>query len=83
MFDISEETASVFKRNIRVGVFSNILQGVWTHRQNIKKQMKSCDEQQYPLLDARQLAIKLFMNSFFGLTGVTSNYAMLYCPYVA
>ena len=45
--------------------------------------MKSCEKQQYLLLDARQLAIKLCMNSLFGLTGVTSDYAMLSCPYVA
>lgn len=82
--DISEERHHCFvKKDVRVGVLSNILQGLWTRRQNIKKQMKSCDKQQYILLDARQLAIKLCMNSLFGLTGVTSDYAMLSCPYVA
>ena len=45
--------------------------------------MKSCTTEIYTLLDARQLSIKCCMNSLFGLTGITQDYAMLPCQYIA
>ena len=71
------------KSNVRTGILSVILQGLWNQRQYIKKQMKSCTTEIYTLLDARQLSIKCCMNSLFGLTGITQDYAMLPCQYIA
>ena len=71
------------KSSKRIGVLSVILQGLWTQRQEIKKQMKTCSADVYALLDARQLSIKCCMNSLFGLTGITQEYAMLPCQYIA
>ena len=74
MVDISEERQHCFiKKDIRVGDLLNILQGLWMCRQKIKKEMKCCDKKQYLLSDARQFAIKLCMNSLFGLTGVINE----------
>lgn len=82
--EISEERKHRFvKKEVRVGLLSIILEGLWESRQSIKKIMKTCNKQQYLVLDARQLAIKLCMNSLYGLTGVTSDYAMLSCTYIA
>ena len=71
------------KTNTRTGLLSIILLNLWETRQNIKKQMKSCDKDLYQLLDARQCSLKLCMNSIFGLTGNGQDYAMLPCQYIA
>ena len=82
--EISEERKHRFvQKDVRVGLLSIILEGLWERRQCIKKAMKTCTKEHYLLLDARQLAIKLCMNSLYGLTGVTSDYAMLSCTYIA
>ena len=49
---------------------------LWTQRQQIKKLMKSAaDPLVHAVLDAKQLAVKVSMNSTFGVTGAA--YAML------
>ena len=79
----NERTHCFVKQETRIGLLSHILKELWTKRQSIKKQMKTCDASLYPILDARQLSIKTCMNSLYGLTGVTSDYAMLSCPCIA
>ena len=71
------------KTNKRTGLLSIILQDLWIKRQNIKAQMKTCEKHVYALLDARQLSVKLCMNSIFGLAGNGQEYAMLPCQYIA
>ena len=81
---ITEDKVDRFvKTNKRTGLLSIILQDLWVKRQGIKTQMKTCEKHVYALLDARQLSIKLCMNSIFGLAGNGQEYAMLPCQYIA
>ena len=79
----NERTHRFVKQETRIGLLSLILQELWTKRQSIKTQMKTCDSTVYPIFDARQQSIKTCMNSLYGLTGVTNDYAMLSCPIIA
>lgn len=56
------------------GVVPGILDYLWTERKRIKKQMKAEeDPETKAILNAKQLAIKLSMNSIYGFFGVSSG----------
>jgi DNA polymerase elongation subunit (family B) len=52
------------------GVLSGILQSLWKNRKVTKKEMNACtDPFMKTVLNAKQLAIKVSMNSIYGFTG--------------
>jgi DNA polymerase elongation subunit (family B) len=52
------------------GVLSGILQALWKNRKITKKEMNACtDPFMKTVLNAKQLAIKVSMNSIYGFTG--------------
>ena len=69
------------EKEVREGLLSSIVQTLWNERQSIKKTMKSSPF--YALLDARQKAIKVTMNSLYGMTAVSNTFAMLPCQPIA
>jgi len=66
---IKKEIKVRFVQN-RTGIMPKILDRLWKERKKIKKQMKTCtDENVYAILNGVQLAIKVSMNSIYGFTG--------------
>lgn len=76
--------AYVRAREVDVGVYPSILQNLFNMRAQVKKVLEQIDEHikeesnpektrellfQYSLVDAKQKAIKVFMNTFYGETG--------------
>jgi DNA polymerase delta subunit 1 len=66
---IKKEIKVRFVQN-RTGIMPKILDRLWKERKKIKKEMKTCtDENTYAVLNGVQLAIKVSMNSIYGFTG--------------
>ena len=67
----NEDLSVTFVQN-QNGVLSGILQSLWTARKVTKKEMNaSTDPFVKTVLNAKQLAIKVSMNSIYGFTGAT------------
>ncbi|MHA1595275.1 MAG: DNA-directed DNA polymerase [Candidatus Baldrarchaeia archaeon] len=62
--------AKFVSKEVREGLMPEILRELMEFRVKVKKMMKEeKDPERYRQLDARQLAIKIMMNSFYGYTG--------------
>lgn len=67
----NEQLSVTFVQN-QEGVLSGILQSLWKNRKVTKKEMNSAtDPFVKTVLNAKQLAIKVSMNSIYGFTGAT------------
>jgi len=62
-------------RDVQIGVVPEILLELLNERMAIKKDMKKLDKEsdEYVYLDAKQYAIKILLNSFYGYTGYTRS----------
>lgn len=56
-------------RNVIKGIMPAILEDLLDRRQETRKKMKNADEEEYRVLDATQLALKILLNSFYGYSG--------------
>jgi DNA polymerase I len=56
-------------RSVMVGVFPEILEELLNERIRIKRLMKKAEGDEREYLDARQYALKILLNSFYGYTG--------------
>lgn len=61
----------VVKKECQPGIISNIIKRLMIDRMNVKKEMKENKKNQvvYDVLDAKQKAIKVVMNSIYGIFG--------------
>jgi len=67
----NEQLSVSFVQN-QPGVLSGILQSLWKNRKVTKKEMNAASDQFVKtVLNAKQLAIKVSMNSIYGFTGAT------------
>ncbi len=59
------------KRDVRKGILAKTVEDLIDARSEVKKEMNEAkdDESEYNRLDAKQLAIKIMTNSFYGYTG--------------
>lgn len=77
------EKCTSFVQN-REGIIPQILATLWEKRKQVKRAMKSVtDSAELDVLDAKQLAYKVTMNSIYGLFGVHESKAMLACHPIA
>jgi len=59
-------------KNIKPGIMPSIVKYLIAERDKVKKLMKStADEEKIKVLDARQYALKVMANAFYGYTGYT------------
>jgi DNA polymerase I len=63
------------------GIVPSILEDLLNRRQATREKMKGAGEEEYRVLDATQLALKILLNSFYGYSGYTR--ARLYSLTVA
>jgi DNA polymerase elongation subunit (family B) len=63
-------------REQRRGILPELLEELHTERKLAKRQMKACKEgsMEYNVLDGRQLALKVSMNSMYGFTGASKGF---------
>ncbi|MBP2029877.1 DNA polymerase I [Methanohalophilus levihalophilus] len=68
---ISSPTGARFvKPNIYKGIVPAVLENLLDQRSETKRQMKKAtDDNEYRVLDATQLALKILLNSFYGYSG--------------
>ncbi len=58
------------KRSVRKGILAKTVEDLIDARSEVKKEMgQAKDEDEYNRLDAKQLAVKIMTNSFYGYTG--------------
>lgn len=63
-------TGGVFvSRNVVKGIVPSILEELLDRRQATRAKMKNADDEEYRVLDATQLALKILLNSFYGYSG--------------
>ncbi len=63
-------TGGVFvSQNIVKGIVPSILEELLNRRQSTRAKMKIANEEEYRVLDATQLALKILLNSFYGYSG--------------
>ncbi|MDD5616978.1 MAG: DNA-directed DNA polymerase [Candidatus Methanoperedens sp.] len=63
-------TGGVFvSRNVVKGIVPSILEELLDRRQATRAKMKTANEEEYRVLDATQLALKILLNSFYGYSG--------------
>jgi len=60
-------------RNDVEGVLKKEIIMLWAERKKIKAMMKTCTPEEYPTLDSQQLAIKVILNSIYGIQGLRSS----------
>jgi len=53
------------------GIVPSILEDLLSRRQATRARMKNTSEEEYRVLDATQLALKILLNSFYGYSGYT------------
>lgn len=72
---IEERKTHMFvKKDVREGLLPKILVRLWDERKRVKKQMKDCTNPlEHAVLNGRQLAIKVSMNSIYGFTGAING----------
>jgi len=69
-FILSPYGSKFVAKNVREGIFPQILSKLIKERERIKKEMKNeKDENKKRLLDAKQWALKILANAFYGYTG--------------
>lgn len=81
--NVKEGTNHVFVKNrTREGLLPKILKKLWQQRKMVKRMMKETDDSDVlSVLNGRQLAIKVSMNSIYGFCGATNG--MLPCRPIA
>jgi DNA polymerase I len=63
-------TGGVFvSRKVVKGIVPSILEELLDRRQATRAKMKTANEEEYRVLDATQLALKILLNSFYGYSG--------------
>jgi DNA polymerase I len=63
-------TGGVFvSQNVVKGIVPSILEDLLNRRQETRAKMKAANEEEYRVLDATQLALKILLNSFYGYSG--------------
>lgn len=66
-----KECSGIYVQNVK-GIIPQILEELWGERKKYKKLMKSAkNDTEYNILNGIQLAIKVVMNSFYGILGAT------------
>ncbi|MBI4017597.1 MAG: hypothetical protein HY366_01480 [Candidatus Aenigmarchaeota archaeon] len=65
----SPSGAKFVTADVREGIIPRILDRLITERAAVKKQMKNADGKQRAILDAKQFALKMMTNSFYGYIG--------------
>lgn len=66
-----KECSGIYVQNVK-GIIPQILEELWEERKKYKKLMKSANnDTEYNILNGIQLAIKVVMNSFYGILGAT------------
>jgi DNA polymerase I len=55
--------------SISPGIVPGVLSDLLAQRTDIKRRMKAADDEERPLLDAQQYALKILLNSFYGYSG--------------
>ncbi len=67
---IKAPTGGVFvSQNVVKGIVPSILEELLDRRQATRAKMKTTNEEEYRVLDATQLALKILLNSFYGYSG--------------
>ena len=64
---------TAFRQDVE-GLIPRVQTTLYTKRKAVKKKMKSASGLEYEILDAYQLALKLVMNSMYGLLGAKKGY---------
>ncbi|MCZ7397540.1 MAG: DNA-directed DNA polymerase, partial [Candidatus Methanoperedens sp.] len=63
-------TGGVFvSKGVVKGIVPSILEELLNRRQSTRAKMKTANEEEYRVLDATQLALKILLNSFYGYSG--------------
>jgi len=63
-------TGGVFvSKDVVKGIVPSILEELLDRRQSTRTKMKTASEEEYRVLDATQLALKILLNSFYGYSG--------------
>jgi DNA polymerase I len=63
-------TGGVFvSQDVAKGIVPSILEELLNRRQSTRAKMKTASEEEYRVLDATQLALKILLNSFYGYSG--------------
>ena len=63
-------TGGVFvSKDVVKGIVPSILEELLNRRQSTRAKMKTANEEEYRVLDATQLALKILLNSFYGYSG--------------
>lgn len=66
--------AKFISKDIYVGVFPRVLEKLFNERIRIKNLMKQInDKNEYDYMDSMQYAIKIYLNSMYGLTGFVGS----------
>lgn len=66
-----KECTATYVQNVK-GILPQILEELWTERKKYKKMMKTAENKTtYNILNGIQLAIKVVMNSFYGILGAS------------
>ena len=69
-FIVSPFNTKFVSKSVREGIFPSILKRLIEERDKIKKEMKNeKDENRKKILDAKQWALKILANAFYGYTG--------------
>lgn len=80
-FEPGDDKSSLFSRGPKIprekldldkcykGILPEILESLAAGRKHTKNLMKTCSEEEYPILNSKQLAQKVTMNSVYGFTG--------------
>ncbi len=65
---VSPDGTRYLSKNVRVGLLPRILEGLMKQRDDIKAKMKKTkDEKEHQYLDGLQAAVKVLMNTFYGV----------------
>ncbi len=67
---IEAPSGGVFvSQKVSKGIIPAILENLLNRRQATREKMKTANEEEYRVLDATQLALKILLNSFYGYSG--------------
>ena len=71
---IAPNGAKFISKDIYVGIFPRVLEKLFNERIRIKNLMKQInDKNEYDYMDSMQYAIKIYLNSMYGLTGFVGS----------
>lgn len=70
---VSNRRHTFVTMNVHQGVLPKMEKHLLAARKAVKKQMKTCTPELYPVLDGKQLAFKVTCNSVYGFTGASKG----------